>query len=460
MDTLDREISSVLSRETFQNATIGIRICDAVSSRALYSYNSHLSITPASNQKLVTAAVALKNLDPGFTYQTVVQAVSGPDSEGIIHGDVWLKGSGDPSLTSDRLDELAQDLVECGIKMITGTIVGDGTIFDDQLLGMGWCWDDEPHYYSAQVAGLNCNGNVVTLSVSPGTAEGQVPKILINGLESHEESYVSVACTAKTVAEKQGHTLAFHRRRGHNSITVEGTVALGHEPVLEKITVEEPASFAASRFALSLKKVGIQCAGGFRKATKPPSRVIDLAVSTSHSLPCILKTFMKQSNNLYGEAILKTCGHHASVQSPGSATSGVAAIKEFLTCSDISTSGIVMVDGSGLSQSNSLTAGFVCDLLTHIFHKFPRDMWELFLQALPVGGVDGTLANRFTHLPLKGRVNAKTGSLDRVSSLSGFIADDTGRTKYIFSILMSGVANAGDARQGQDDILRAIMKCS
>lgn len=460
MASLCERIDTLLARKAFRNATVCIQVRDFLSGKTIYSRNSETSIPPASNQKLVTAAAALSRLGHDFKYQTTAKATSRPDSEGIIHGDLWLKGSGDPSLTSTGLATLARDLVGRGVREITGDIVGDGSIFDDNVLGEGWAWDNEPFAYSAQVSGLNCDGNVVRLSVSPGLSEGDNATVRTTGSGLEEEDYTSVVCTAKTVKRQGKHSLCFGRRRGFNHITVQGNIPLDSDPIIESITIEDPVLFTASRFANCLKAAGIKCSGSLRKATQPCPDAITLGMTFSDRLAKILMKFLKESDNMYGEAILKSIGHYSDLRTPGSAKSGLAFAKNFLEHLGVSTDGLVMVDGSGLSRLNALTARSICDLLTSANLKLPQDAWNVYLNALPVGGVDGTLAKRFQDEPLKGRVRAKTGSLSSVSSLSGYILDDFGEVQYIFSILMSSVANMDEARQTQEDIVAAIFNTS
>jgi PBP4 family serine-type D-alanyl-D-alanine carboxypeptidase len=208
------------------------------SGQIVFERNADLSLVPASNQKILTAVTALRTLGPGFTYRTSVCSSVKPDADGTLRGDVFLRGSGDPSFSTVRMDELARSVAKSGVKRIVGRVVGDGTAFDDQLLGTGWQWDDESFYYSPQVSGLNCDANVVVITVRPAKIGSEPATVLINGRPIAEETYITVESQVQTVPSDKASSarVSFERVRGQNRIVVTGTIPAGAKEETEDVT--------------------------------------------------------------------------------------------------------------------------------------------------------------------------------------------------------------------------------
>lgn len=450
------EVEKVLARPALADADIGIDVRVLETGSEVYKHQQNQPLTPASNQKLLVSTVALSLLGPDFTYDTTVFGSSAIGEDGVLDGDLWIVGSGDPSLTSARLSELAKDLVaETGLKKVTGGVYGDGTVFDDKLIGEGWSEEDLSLSYSPEIAGLNCDLNIISISLAPGDKEGDEPAIEVNGLDTEEEKYVEIESTVETIKEGGSAGIDFERRKDTNTIELSGSVPVGSDPVSVSVTIHDPIAYTSYRLALALADAGVEISAEPTEPGKLPANAHQLASSTSEPLSELLALFLKPSDNLYGEALLKTVGRHASSNEPGSATSGADAVKEFLDEEGIDASGVKTIDGSGLSPQNTLTARFIGDLLVRNKVEFNAADWETFFNALPVGGVDGTIADRFTDSPARGKVHAKTGTLSGVSSLSGYLEAGDG-TEYVFSILMNGFQDSGEARQGQDDIVTAL----
>lgn len=455
-DDFQKEINSILARSTFQDATVGVQIRDLETGEVLYTKNQHRPLTPASNQKLLTSAAVLETLGSEYTYDTAVSTTASIDANGKLDGDIWLVGSGDPSLTSARLGVLAESIVaETGLKEITGGVYGDGGVFDREFLGVGWSSADEPFYYSAQVAGLNCDLNIVNVTVSPGAAEGDKPRVLINGLTLAEEKYVQVDSSVETDSENGTSNVLFDRVRGENTILLSGSIPVGGNSVSLRVTIHDPTAYTAYRFALALEDAGVKVNTSPQEAGCAPDSAPKIATSTSDPLPVLLKNFMKPSDNMYGEAFFKTLGHAAEPDSPGSSSSGSRAVRAYLDGTGINTKGLSIVGGSGLSRGDALTNQFICDLLVHARETYSDEDWQTYYDALPIGGVDGTLSSRFVSTPAEGKVRAKTGSLTGVSALSGYLEAGSGK-EYVFSILMTEFTDTTEARRAQDDIVLAL----
>ncbi len=452
------KVAVVLARPAFKNASVGVLVRSLKTGKVVYSQNAELALVPASNQKILTALVALKTLGANFSYRTTLSASAAPDATGTLTGNLYLRGSGDPSLTSARLDYLAQAMAKSGVKRVVGRIVGDGSAFDDAVLGAGWRWDNEPFYYSPQVSGLNCDGNVVVVGVAPG-AMGEPASATINGRPAGEETYLTVENAVRTVAAGKGveANVAFDRARGQNRILLSGTIPVGEKETTEEITIEDPARFAASRFVLALVKAGVAVDTPlWTESGKTPANTTEFAATASKPLRDLLPLFLKPSDNLFGECLLKTVGAKTSLGKPGTVAGGRVALLALLKNAGIGTGGLNVADGSGLSLQNTVTPRLLCDLLTWADAKLPPTDRTLFLDSLPVSGTDGTIRNRFKNTPLVGKVRAKTGTLSGASSMSGYLTAESGE-RFVFSLLMNHYGTgASDARAAQDAIITAL----
>ncbi|MBC7808031.1 MAG: D-alanyl-D-alanine carboxypeptidase/D-alanyl-D-alanine-endopeptidase [Akkermansiaceae bacterium] len=452
------KIATILARPGLKNASVGVFARSLRSGKVTFERNADLSLVPASNQKILTATTALRTLGSAYQYRTAVCTVVAPDAEGTLRGDLFLRGSGDPSLTTARLDALAGSLAKTGIKRVIGRIVGDGTAFDNQMLGSGWQWDDESYYYSPQVSGLNCDGNVVAISVRPGARIAEPATVLINGRPVGEETYITVENRVQTVLNQKESVakIAFERVRGMNRIIISGTIPVGAKEESEAITIEDPSRFSASRFVLALVKAGIAVETPlWIEAGATPNTAREVAASESKPLSELIKDFLKPSDNLYGEALLKTVGRGEARSGSGTISEGGKRIGRLLEAAKIDRGGLHVSDGSGLSVQNTVTPRLLCDLLIYVDAQFAPAERDAFTNGLPVGGIDGTLRGRFKNTPLAGNVRAKTGTLFGASSLSGYVTAKGGE-RFAFSILMNHAATAADARQAQDAIVAAL----
>ncbi|CAI4219772.1 unnamed protein product [Parascedosporium putredinis] len=372
-DDFSARVAEILSRPTFADATVGIKVTDLGCGNVVYSTGSDAPLIPASNQKLLTSTVALAKLGLDFTYDTKIF------------------GSCPISKKGGRLAAIAADLSARGLKKITGKVYADGSVFDSKFLGDGWDPDDEPYYYSAQVAGLNTDLNVVKVNVAPGTVIGGPPVIKISGVAEADEKYVKIQSTVKTTASGGQESLVFDRVRGTNTIILGGSIPQAAGSVTFTITIDNPNAFTAYRLAVALNNAGISVSRNPTTPGKKPKGAVELASSTSEPLSALLRLFLKPSDNMYGEALLKKVGREADPRKPGSAATGTPVFANYLEGEGIDTAGVEIVDGSGLSDLNTVTARFLIDLLVHNKETFTAEEWDAWYNALPIAGVDGTL---------------------------------------------------------------------
>ncbi len=456
---LERQLAAILDAPELQGASVGVIVrALGANGRIVFARNADLLLVPASNQKILTAAAALMRLGPDYVFVTRLGGVGARDGS-MWRGDLVLIGAGDPSLSSARLRELARAVRAKGMRRVTGRIVADDSRFDDKRLGVGWQWDDEPFDYQPQVSALNVDENVVTVRVASGRAPGGPAIVTLDP----PTGYVRVVGTVRTMAVKEAAGgVTFDRARGRNDLLVNGALAVGAKAATGTLTVEEPSLFAATRLGELLSEEGIVVAGGPPvRASRPPSRLTPLAESASAPLSVLVRDMMKRSDNLYAETLLKAVGAAADATGPGTTAGGARSASALVAQAggDPAAVSLRMADGSGLSRLDLVTPRILADLLAYLADpaKAGPSVSRAFGDALPIGGVDGTLRNRFQDTLARGVVRAKTGSLSGVSALSGYVTTKIGEP-LVFSILMNNVlAGTAAARRAQDAFVLVLM---
>ncbi len=409
---LQNDIDTVLSDSIFRQTLASIEIVSLNSGQVLYERNSKLLMHPASNLKLLTSATALQVLGEDFRFKTSV-LVDSLQSGGIVAGNLYLKGFGDPDLKSSDLDSLAATLRSIGVRLITGDVVADDSYFDDLSWGNGWMWDDEPDPDVMFISALSVNKNCVAVTVKPTTMQSDSVIVTIDP----PTPIVSVLCNARTVDDSTECSLKVSRlfKEGLNTITVSGDIPRSAAAHRSRISVRQPALFAAELLKKSLQRDSLTVLGQPRLGTTPPGTV-EIA-SYTHPIDSVLIAMNKKSDNLSAENILKTIGAKGRGL-PGRAQNGIYVENEFLSSFGIDTSACFIVDGSGVSHYNLLTVDNIIRLLVAITRR--PDPFHLIYASLPIAGVDGTLETRMIGTAAQGNVRGKTGTISGISSLSGY----------------------------------------
>ncbi len=443
---LGARIDSLLSTPLFNQTQAGIKIYSLGHDRVLYEHNSHLLLNPASNMKLLTTALALKTLGPDFRFQTLLLADSASVNDSVVQGNLYLKGGADPDLVSEDFQDLINQLDFKGITKIEGNLIADDTFLDSLPRGKGWMWDDDPDDYAAHLSALSLNDNCVDVFARPG--QNVLDSVFVFWVP--ETRYVSLDNQGVTGDSSQAQTLKISRRwmTCENVLTVRDTLPLSVPSYEIHINIENPTLYAATVFSEMLQKNGIQWKGRILRG-QAPAFPESLAVHNSHPLRAVVENTNKVSDNLSAELLLKTVGAIQGGQ-PGTAAKGIRALHTFLQQIGIDSTSYYVVDGSGVSRYDVITADLLVNLLTAMYKDF--SVQSEYLASLPIAGVDGTIQNRMKDTPAAGKLRAKTGSLRGVSSLSGYVPTEDGDV-LVFSILMQNfVGSAAPYRAAQDSI--------
>src|SRR5213593_3692238 len=446
--SLAQRLTSLLDQPPFDRASWGIFVQDD-GGRILYQRNADRFAVPASNTKLVVTAAAAVLLPADYRARTSVYA-NGRVQDGVLLGDLVLYGRGDPTWsqrcfgvdtlaagacdsTFTVVDRLADSIAARGIKRIRGKLIGDGSYFEPTLVHPAWNVWDLNWWYAAPVSGLGFHDNSVDFHIAPGGAVDQPPSITW----TPDLALFTFENRARTVPADSSSTVGdnFFRKPDTWDIWAEGTVALGRKPWIESFALPDPNRYAARALAASLLKKGISVEGGTASTTDSLAYrgvracCAPVAEYGGRPLPDIVFPILNSSQNWFAEMLLKLLGRE--LKGEGSWSAGLEVERRFLIDSvRIDSTAFALEDGSGLAAGNLVTPRAFAQLLAYM-HRHPKR--APFLAGLPHAGQPGSLLKRFGGTVLDGRVIAKTGSIDRVNSLSGFIEQPSGRT-VTFSI--------------------------
>lgn len=451
--SLTQRLDQLLADPVYSGSQVGLVVRDATTGATLYARNPNSRLLPASNMKLLTASTALQVLGSGFRFHTDVLA-TGSVSAGVLDGDLYLKGFGDPTLLQGDYQALAQQVKDAGITQVSGDLVADDSYFDRTPLGVFWSWDDEPYYYSAETSALTVAPNTdydsgtVIVTSTPGAAVGD-PVALGT---SPETGVLTFSGTATTGAAGSANTLSIEREHGTNVVRVSGSVPLGAAVGREWVTVKQPTDYARDVFARALTSVGVSVAGGLDDGVTPAG-ARRVALDKSMTLGEIMVPFLKLSNNMHAEALAKTLG--AVKAGEGTWSAGIYVIDDFLRSAGTDPSTQRIVDGSGLSRGDQISAQAVSNVLL----KAKKASWfPVLYKALPIAGnpdrfVGGTLDYRMKGTPAQNNVHAKTGSLTAVTALSGYVTTADGKL-LVFSMLSNNFV--GDPEHVEDAVAETL----
>lgn len=452
LETIQTRISQYLKRPGIRSTHWGMEVVDTDGDQVLVSLNPDKLFTPASVLKVLTTSAALEKLGPDFRFRTGVYTNGRLLSDGTLTGDLYLMGRGDPNLTQTPEDpsekpalrDLAEKLAAAGIRRVEGSVIGDDSYFDPAASGKGWTAQDLKSVYGSPICALSINNNVVWISIWPARAK-QLVKV---GMEPHT-SYYRIRNLAVTGTRRARQTVGVRLIRGTRTIVVSGVLPEG-QSVNRYVLMEQPAEVAATILRDEMRRIGIVVDGAVavvHSGDMPPAAHRSLALlAERESQPLVreLEIINKQSQNLHAEMLLRTLG--AEFGGEGTDEAGLQVVRGFLLDAGIENQQVSLGDGCGLSRENLVTPRFQTSLLKYIS---TRPYFALFLGTLAVSGTDGTLKNRMTAGPMRGVIFAKTGTLNGVATLSGYMTTKSGR-QLIFTIF------ANDARASTTRVRRTI----
>ncbi|MFF7654345.1 D-alanyl-D-alanine carboxypeptidase/D-alanyl-D-alanine-endopeptidase [Streptomyces sp. NPDC007983] len=450
---LGEAVDRILADPLLRGGAAGVVVADADSGDILYRHRADDRLMPASNTKLFTSAAAMGLLGPDHTFGTDVLG-EGTRHGRTLRGDLYLRGTGDPTLLAKDYDRLAKDVADAGITRVTGRLIADDTRFDAQRAGRSWAADDESSYYAAQISPLTVapdtdyDAGSVIVEVAPGAATGERPKVTV----TPKTAYVRIDNRATTGSGG----LTIERRHGSNTITVSGAIAAGAQTAKEWVSVWEPTGYAAAVFADALDRHGVRVGRATRLGEGTPADARTIASHRSMPLKKLLIPFMKLSNNIHAEVLTKAIGYETAGR--GTWSAGLAAIADWLKKQGVDTGAMFQVDGSGLSRMDNIAAGQLTELLLSVRQQpwYPDWYGSLPVACAPDRFVGGTLRSRMCGTPAAGNARGKTGSLTGASALSGYVTDADGR-ELVYSIVLNNYL-APSVKSLEDAIVVTLAK--
>lgn len=446
-EQLRRDLQSIFTDSAIDHAFWAVSVQSLKQDGTLFSLNSSRMLTPASNQKLITSAVAAERLGWDYRYTTRIYATGTLSEGGDLDGDLIIVSNGDPTINPrhpDRwgaFDAWASELYAKGVRRVGGHLIGDDNAFAEPGLGVGWAWDDLVTGYGAAVGALQYNENQIELMILPGAEAGA--RAIIS--QSPPGGGMLLDHGVTTVAAGEPSRITVERSPGSALLRVIGQVAIDSPPITELAAVPNPTLFYLNALRATLERHRILVGGGTLdiddQRIKPDyGRATLLLEDQSPTLDAVIDVCMKWSRNEYAETMLYSLGGlpteaSAKVGAEATAAAGLSVVKETMLKWGIRPELYVARDGSGLSRNDYIAPDALIGLLTNVWRDDRHR--EKFRATLPQSATSGSLTNRMKDTPAAGRVWAKTGSMSNVRSLSGYLLT-LDNEPLVFSIIVNG----------------------
>lgn len=458
LNELKDDINSLLDNPDFSEAHIGISILSVETGEYFYKLNEAKNFIPASTQKLLTTAAALHYLGPDFRYVTQLFLDGDLRENGEYIGNIYIRGSGDPTMSEyfvkeplKIIERWTARLDSLGVKSIRGNIIGDDDYFDDMPYAPGWAWDDFIYPFSAQIGALSFYDNVVDLIIAQGDTVGKPAQVHI----FPESAFVKAISNVRTVASG-GETEALpFKELASNMIYLFGTIPYDEDNpnrIYLPVTVDNPTMYFVNIFSESLSRNNIQHRGALIDVddlSEKPSYYELVPACEYESPPTseIIKIVNKRSHNFVAEALFKTIAKENLGE--GSFRDGADMALKFAEKAGISPENVTIVDGSGLSRLNLVSPYYQTALLAYMRTS---QYWEEFAASLATPGEEGTLEKRMVKTRAEKSVFAKTGSMNGVSNLAGYVLTSDGETLAV-SIMMNNFSCPANAAKNLQDLI-------
>ncbi|MEO6334055.1 MAG: D-alanyl-D-alanine carboxypeptidase/D-alanyl-D-alanine-endopeptidase [Pyrinomonadaceae bacterium] len=469
---LQSKIRGRLLSPDLRRGQVGVKIVSLNTGKVVFEQNAEKYFMPASNMKNFTVATAIEKLTPDFRFVTSVYAPSTPDPAGVVKGNLRIFGRGDVSISTSfsegnyykGLDDLADKIAAAGVKRVEGDLIADESFFVGSPVPGEWEWDDLQWYYGAEISALPLNDNAIDLVVRPGPSGYQCSVKV-----SPYNPVVRVVNQCVTSAAGTLRTLKIEKKIDRNILEITGSLPVGNAGFTGSVTVSRPAELFVALLKDRLAAKGIVITGQTRAVNSKPvaeaGTPVEIAKLESPPLSLIAQKTMKPSQNMYTETLLWTLGENsrASIVVPGggivpapnatSADLGLSAVKRFLTEIGVAPDGIIQHDGSGLSRHNLITPAAVVQLYSYMGRR--SRFSQAWRDSLTIGGVDGTLRNRFKGTKAAGNIRGKTGTIDQVSALSGYVKT-AGGEELAFSMVVNGINETSTRTAVMDEIVVSL----
>lgn len=440
---LEKTVVATQRENGMQHGMLAVSVYNITKDKAVFGYNQQLSLTPGSVNKLFTTGVAFARLGSKFRFATRLGIRGTIDRDGVLHGDIYIIGGGDPILGSHRygktsidtlFDGWMQALKKKGVQRVDGRVCYHVGIFDEQPLHDSWQWGDVGNYYGAGVSGLNFHENMFFAHFDPGAKIGD-PATLVRTVPKNID--VQTVCEVTTGPENSGDQVVAYGSPTSNERVYRGTVPLNKKDFPIRIALPNPAKQCADLFSSYLRTHGISVSSNSMQVYSQPDSLRTVFDNHSFDYGTIAQYTNYTSNNIYAESIFKYLGY--AKYGKGSFENGSKAVMEWFKEKKLDVGGVKIVDGSGLSVRNRVTTDFLCRYLVAMSRE---PYFEDFYNSIAKSGESGT-AKRIK-LPAGVTVHVKTGTINSVKAYAGYL-DAANGDRLAFAIISNGHECSGSA---------------
>ncbi|MGX8713586.1 MAG: D-alanyl-D-alanine carboxypeptidase/D-alanyl-D-alanine endopeptidase [bacterium] len=432
---LEKSIDAIRKENGMKHGILSVSVYNITKGKSVYGYNQQVALTPGSVVKLFTTGAGFSRLGSNFRFATKLCIRGEVDRDGVLRGNVYIIGGGDPLLGSYRYRQTSPDslfdgwsrsLKKKGIKRVEGRVCYYTGIFDNQTLNDSWQWGDVGNYFGAGVSGLNFHENMFFVYFNPGTKVGY-PATSVK--VSPKNLNVRGTCEVTTGPENSDDNVVIYGSPDGIDRLYRGTVPLGKNEFAVRGAMPNPARQCADLFATYLRTHGVSVSSNSLQVFSLPDSLRTVLDYYSSDYYTIAQYTNLTSNNIYAEAIFKYLGYRLT--GLGSFASGVSAVEAYFKDLGLNSEGVNLVDGSGLSNQNRVTADFLCRYLAAVSQE---DYFDDFLHSLAKVGESGTAKKLLPTLPNGISVRLKTGTIKGAKAYAGYI-DAANGDRLVFSII-------------------------
>jgi D-alanyl-D-alanine carboxypeptidase/D-alanyl-D-alanine-endopeptidase (penicillin-binding protein 4) len=445
-------LDNLLSNKFFESTLAAVDVYDLTEKQVVYQKNNKYLMHPASNMKILTSSAGLFFLGPDYNFETTLY-YKGEIKDGILNGDIYVVGGFDPDFSIYDLDYFVDAIDSLGVKEINGKLIADVSRMDSKFWGEGWMWDDDPSTDASYLSSLNINLNTVDVFLL-GTEVGKKAQVILNP----HSNYFEIFNETLTIPPDEDNSYYITRdwMNRKNTIMATGKIKqrthISGEEEPTSMNVFRPDLYFLTLFKETLERKRIKVNGTLENFWLP----YDAIYLRTFSRPFaeVIKRVNKVSSNLNAEMVLYAMAEKYYGK-PATSKNGIKVINNLISMAGLNPEKYRLVDGSGLSHYNLVSAELLCGVLKHMYYK-EYDLYQVLVESFPIAGVDGTLGRRMGESIAENKVRAKTGTISGVSALSGYITSKSGKL-LAFSILMQNfVNNTSTARGFQDEICKIL----
>lgn len=433
---LPAPVTKALREAGIPEQQVAVYLRESSAAKPILDHQAHAPMSPASTMKLITTYAALELLGPAYTWQTGVYAETAP-RDGVLEGDLYLKGSGDPALTIERFWLLLRDLRQLGVRDLGGDLILDDSRFGTSDGDPG-AFDNAPlRPYNVLPDALLVNFKSTRFRLLPGD-EGAAVRILADPAPPQLAIDNRLRGVASECGDWREGIEASVARNGGSvlNVTFSGDYPVSCGEKLWHLALYDNATYVSSLFRQLWEETGGTLRGTAKRATTPATARL-LASAESRQLADIVRDVNKFSNNVMARQLLLTLGN-------GNIEAGAQAINAWLTEKGLRFPELVVENGAGLSRRERISAEHLGELLTAAWRS---PVMAEFVASLPIAGIDGTMKKRLVEQGVAGHAHIKTGSLKGVKSIAGYVHDRKGRNIIVTFLINHPNAAAGQAAQ-------------